>query len=31
VGNDGAVDQPGASPGSGLRTLAERLVAAGAR
>jgi hypothetical protein len=31
MGNDGAVDQPGASPGSGLRTLAERLVAAGAR
>ena len=29
MGNDGAVDQPGASPGSGLRTLAERLVAAG--
>ena len=29
MGNDGAVDQPGASPGSGLRTLAKRLVAAG--
>jgi two-component system sensor histidine kinase DesK len=29
MGNDGAVDQPGASQGSGLRTLAERLVAAG--
>jgi two-component system sensor histidine kinase DesK len=29
MGNDGAVDQPGASPGSGLRTLAMRLVAAG--
>jgi two-component system, NarL family, sensor histidine kinase DesK len=29
MGNDGVVDQPGASPGSGLRTLAERLVAAG--
>jgi two-component system sensor histidine kinase DesK len=31
VCNDGAVDQPGASPGSGLRTLAERLAAAGGR
>ena len=31
VRNDGAIDQPGASPGSGLRTLAERLTAAGGR
>jgi two-component system, NarL family, sensor histidine kinase DesK len=29
VSNDGAVDQPGSATGSGLRTLAERLEAAG--
>jgi two-component system sensor histidine kinase DesK len=31
VRNDGAVDVPNASPGSGLRTLAERLAAVGGR
>jgi two-component system, NarL family, sensor histidine kinase DesK len=31
MGNDGAIDQPGPAPGSGLRTLAERLAAAGGR
>jgi two-component system sensor histidine kinase DesK len=31
MGNDGAVDHPGAAAGSGLRVLAERLAAAGGR
>ena len=31
MGNDGAADGPEASPGSGLRVLAERLAAAGGR
>jgi two-component system, NarL family, sensor histidine kinase DesK len=31
MGNDGAVDHPGAAAGSGLRALAERLAAAGGR
>jgi two-component system, NarL family, sensor histidine kinase DesK len=31
IGNDGAVDHPGAAAGSGLRVLAERLAAAGGR
>jgi two-component system sensor histidine kinase DesK len=31
MGNDGAVDHPGAAAGSGLRMLAERLAAAGGR